>query len=328
MKNDYKSVIETFRQDFYSLVSQIPEGRVSTYGALAAALGSGRAARAVGKMLNQNPRPIEVPCHRVVRSDGSLGGYARGEREKKRLLREEGVNIEQNRIVDFEEVLFDDFDSDQPLRILRYVQEEVREKVLVEDSGVEFSLIGGVDVSYSGRKAYPALSLWDHDKKEEIGVFTAEMEVGFPYIPTFLAFRELPCLLKILDSVEKRPDVVMVDGNGVLHPDGIGLASHLGVEADIPTVGVAKSKLCGELVEKPDREKGKIISEVRKKGKLIGHALLGGDRATNPIYISPGHGVSYDEAVNLVKDYCRYKVPDPIRRAHIEATKRRKKDER
>ncbi len=321
-------MVESFRQDFYSLVSQIPEGRVSTYGALARALGSERAARAVGKMLNENPRPVEVPCHRVVRSDGSLGGYARGKEEKIRLLEEEGVGVKDGMVKNFEQILFEDFESDKPLEILREEQQKVKEKVKIEESGIDFSLVAGVDVSYSNGKAYPALSLWDHERKEEIDVFTIEMEVEFPYIPTFLAFREFPSLLEILDVVKKMPDVIMVDGNGVMHPDGVGLASHFGVEAETPTVGVAKSKLCGNLVGEIDREKNKMISEVRKNGKLIGHALLEGDRAKNPIYVSPGHETSHEEAVQLVRSYCTYKIPDPIRRAHIEATKRRKKDER
>ncbi len=324
----YTSLVKSFRQDFYPLVCQIPEGRVSTYGALARALGSERAARAVGKMLNENPRPVEVPCHRVVMSDGSLGGYGGGIEEKKRLLEEEGIRIKNGRVKEFEHVVFESFVSDKPLKRLREEQKRVKEKVAVQESGIGFSSVAGVDVSYSNNRAYPALSLWDHENKEEIDVFTTEIDVEFPYIPTFLAFRELPCLLEILEKVEDQPDVVMVDGNGVMHPDGIGLASHLGVETGMATVGVAKSKLCGDLVDEIDREKGKMLSEVRDNGKLIGHALLEGKRAKNPIYVSPGHGVSHDQAVQLVKSYCRYKVPDPIRRAHIEATKRRKKDER
>ncbi len=317
--------IRSFREYFYSLVSQIPEGRVSTYGTLAKALGSERAARAVGKMLNQNPRPVEVPCHRVVRYDGTLGGYGGGKEKKKGLLEEEGVEIKDGRVKGFEKVFFEDFESHKPLQRLREEQYRVQKKITVQESGVEFMTVAGVDVSYSNGTAYPALSLWDHENKEEIDVFTTEIEVEFPYIPTFLAFKELPCLLEVLDLVEDKPDVIMVDGNGVMHPDGVGLASHLGVEACIPTIGVAKSKLCGRLLDEIDREKNKKLSEIRKNGKLIGHALLEGDRAKNPIYVSPGHKVSHMEAIELVKEYCRYKVPEPIRRAHIEANKRRKK---
>lgn len=333
MKTDEASSLDrinsltSFREYFYSLVSQIPEGMVSSYGALAEGLGDKRASRAVGKMLNQNPRPVEVPCHRVVRSDGSLGGYGGGKEKKKRLLEEEGVKIKKDNIQEFDQIFFDDFDSDKPLNALREVQEDVKEKIRVENAHQDFSLIAGVDVSYSDRKAFPALSLWDHESGEEIDVFISKVEVGFPYIPTFLAFRELPALVDVIGSLKRKPDAIMVDGNGVMHPKGVGLASHLGVELDVPTIGVAKSRLCGHLQDELDRDEGKKCTEVKRNGKLIGHALLTGKRAKNPIYVSAGHLISHAEAVNLVKSYCRYKIPDPIRRAHIEATKRRKKDE-
>ncbi|MBS3817236.1 MAG: endonuclease V [Candidatus Thermoplasmatota archaeon] len=319
------SLIRSFREKFYSLVSQIPEGRVSTYGELARSLGSNRAARAVGKMLNENPRPEVVPCHRVVKSDGTLGGYDRGKEEKKKLLEKEGVSVEDEEIVNFEEVLFTDFQSDKPLETLREEQMELKEKVSFGDDEGDFATIAGVDVSYSEQRAYPAISLWDRKKKEEKEAYVTKVEVDFPYIPTFLAFRELPPLLDVLSEAETKPDVVMVDGNGVMHPHEMGLASHLGLETKIPTVGVAKSKLCGKIME--DVDKQNRVSEVRKDGSLIGHAVLEGERAKNPIYVSPGHKVSHENAVDLVREFCQYKVPDPIRRAHIKATKRRKKDE-
>lgn len=91
------------------LVKQIPEGRVSTYGAVAAALGKKIAARAVGRAMNQNPTPVVVPCHRVVHADGRVGGYSRGMDEKIRLLEGEGIKVEGGRVLDFENVFYDDF---------------------------------------------------------------------------------------------------------------------------------------------------------------------------------------------------------------------------
>ncbi|MFW5953561.1 MAG: endonuclease V [Candidatus Natronoplasma sp.] len=315
-------VVENFREDFYSIVSQIPKGRVSTYGKLAEALGDKIAARAVGKMLNQNPYAPEVPCHRVVRSDGTLGGYAKGEKKKRDLLEREGVKIEERRIRNFKEVLFSDFESDLPLKKLRRNQLEVKEKISIQNLSKNIKRVAGVDVSYSYPDAYAALSLWE--KGEEVELYTVRSEVKFPYIPTYLAFRELPSLLKLLEEINTQPDIMMVDGNGILHPDGVGLASHFGVESGIPTIGVAKSKLCGSLNEKVDQNNR--VSKVKEKGKLIGHAVLEGDRAKNPIYVSPGHLVSHNQAVDVVRKYCKYKIPEPIRKAHREAKKRRKKD--
>jgi len=318
---EYLQVVDDFRENFYALVSQIPEGRVSTYGLLAEALGDKIASRAVGKMLNQNPYAPKVPCHRVVRSDGTLGGFAKGKDEKEDLLEKEGVKIKEGNVKNFEEILFSDFDSNLPLKKLRQIQLSVKKQISLQEFQNKRDKIAGVDVSYSYPKAYGALSLWEEG--EEIKLFTAQSEIKFPYIPTYLAFRELPLFLKLLDKINTEIDVVMVDGNGILHPQGVGLASHLGVETGTPTIGIAKSKLCGQLVEEVNQNDR--VSEVRENGKLIGHAVLEGDRAKNPIYVSPGHHVSHHQAVEIVREYCKYKMPEPVRRAHIEAKKRRKK---
>ncbi len=319
---DYLQVVDDFRENFYSLVSQIPKGRVSTYGLLAEALGDKIASRAVGKMLNQNPYAPKVPCHRVVRSDGTLGGFAKGEDKKEALLKKEGVRIKEGRVKNFEEILFSDFESDSPLKKLRQFQLRVKDDISLQNLQNDIDRIAGVDVSYSYPNAYGALSLWEDEEKIEL--LTAKCEIKFPYIPTYLAFRELPLLLKLLDKIDTKIDLLMVDGNGILHPQGVGLASHLGVESGIPTIGVAKSQLCGKLVGKVN--KNNRVSEVRKNGKLIGHAVLEGDRAKNPIYVSPGHHVSHSQAVEIVRKYCKYKIPELIREAHTEAKKRRKKD--
>jgi len=314
--------IRSFREDFYSLVSQIPEGSITTYGALADALGDDIAARAVGTMLNQNPNPIEVPCHRVVRSSGKIGGYASGQDKKKELLIREGLDIKNEKITDFRENLFEDFRSDRPLEKLRLIQKNIRDEVVIDHSNGDFRVIAGVDVSYSHPKAYASLSLWDRTELKD--VFISETKMSFPYIPTYLAFRELPCMLEVLEKSKPRPDVILVDGNGMMHPERIGLASHLGVETNIPTIGVAKSQLCGKVVE--DVNQTNRSSEIIEDGELLGYAVLQGNRAKNPIYVSPGHLIGYEKAIEIVRDHCTHKVPEPIRKAHIEAKKRRKKD--
>ncbi|MFO7992372.1 MAG: endonuclease V [Thermoplasmata archaeon] len=317
---DVSTIIDSFREDFYSLVQQIPEGKVSTYGALARALGDIRAARAVGKMLNENPRPIIVPCHRVVMSDGKIGGFGMGVPKKIEMLAEEGVEVEDGEVVDFEDVLFEDFESDKPLNKLRGNQEEIKKSIIIKDDFDELEIVGGVDVSYKDYYGYAALSIWEG--KEEKAIVFEEGETPFPYISSYLSFRETPLIKKLLEKVEKTPDVLLVDGNGIMHPRGIGLASQLGVMADIPTVGVAKSQLCGKLEDEVTHKDP--VSRVLDEGNLLGYAYLSSDRAKNPIYVSPGHRVSHETALEVVKMYCNYKIPDPIRSAHINATKRRK----
>ncbi len=319
------SLIKDFRDNFYDLVEQIPEGSVTTYGDLAQALGDKRAARAVGRMLNKNPRPIEVPCHRVVRSDGSIGGYANGVDKKIELLEKEGLIIADDKIKKFDQKRFDDFTAGHPLKNLRKKQLDDREKIVTEDH-INYdgdTLVGGVDVSYEDDTAFSCLTLFKYGEK--IGTITRKSDVKFPYISTYLSFREGPLLIDLIKDVEEKPDLIMVDGNGVMHPKGIGLASHVGVLLDIPTIGVAKSKLCGKQMNEVDDDNTQ--SRIELNGKLIGYALLSSDRAKKPIYVSSGHKVSVETALKIVKDHCKYKIPEPIRKAHIIANKRRKNDE-
>lgn len=309
----------TFKEYFFSLVQQIPCGKITTYGSLARALGDVKASRAVGKMLNENPRPIEVPCHRVVMSDGTLGGFGMGVEKKRELLLNEGVHIHNDRILDFEDILFDDFITSKPLKGLRGQEERIKNHICIPISFDldEVTTVGGVDVSYQEDRAFAALSIWD--ESSEIYTHTIDMSVDLPYIPSYLSFREMPAILKLLDDSEIIPDILMVDGNGILHPRGIGLATHIGVSRDIPSIGVAKSLLLGKLERDPDHVTP--VSKVLHKGKVMGYAYLSSKRAKRPIYVSTGHKINLGSALDIVERYCVYKVPEPIRRAHTIATK-------
>ncbi len=296
---------------FYKLVMQIPPGRVSTYGALARALGDIRAARACGVMLSQNPDPPRIPCHRVVKSDGSIGGFTHpdGVRKKIERLRNEGVEVKNGKIVSFSEILFEDFRTDYPLRILRKEQEKMRDRVILKDCTLP-NIVGGVDISYGGRTAYGALVIMDESGVREI--ITKKMQVNFPYIPTYLAFREAPLIAELLK--EAGDIILMVDGNGILHPRKFGLASHVGVENSLPTIGVAKSfltgKVEGERVFIGGEQVGWFVRSGRRKG----------------IYISPGHCVSLSTSLRMVRRYLKYKTPEPLRLAHIYANELRRKN--
>ena len=316
-------IVEEFRSYFYDIVKQIPEGKVTTYGVLAEALGDKIASRAVGKMLNENPTPIIVPCHRVVMSTGKIGGFGMGVEKKKELLDGEGIIVKRGRIKNFDKVLFTDFKARPVLEELRGEQDKAKEKIEIVDQVENPEIIGGVDVSYGEKKAYGSLSIWNEN--DEIDNVVVKMEISFPYIPTYLAYRELPVLKKLIKTSDISPDAVLVDGNGVLHPRGIGLASHLGVEMDIPTIGVAKSQLTGEINGDVSHEEP--VKKITNNGKIIGYAYLSSSRAKNPIYISPGNKISFNTSLDVVKNYCDYKIPNPIRNAHIIANKRRKKNE-
>ncbi len=291
---------------FYGLVRQIPRGRVSTYGALARALGDIRASRACGVMLSQNPDPPRIPCHRVVMSDGSLGGFThpKGIGRKIELLREEGIEVSNGKIVNFKELLFEDFKTEYPLKKLREEQERLREKIILEDD-FSTNIIGAVDVSYRDRVAYGALVLMNPEGKV-MRVIRKIMPVNFPYIPTYLAFREEPIIREMLKEVDEEI-ILLIDGNGILHPRFFGLASHVGVKNNIPTIGVAKSLLLGEIRE------NKVYFGRRQVGWFVKSGVKRG------IYISPGHRISLKTSLALVKKFLHYKMPEPLRLAHMEA---------
>jgi len=291
-------------EEMYRLVKQIPRGKVSTYGCVARALGDIRASRAVGVMLNQNPYK-EVPCYRVVYSDGGIGGYATGVEKKIALLERDGIKIRDGKI-DLKKYLFDDFKTTYPLKRLRREQEKLREKLVIEDD-FEFSSIAGMDISYSKRYAYGAYVEFDENGKI-LKKKVVKRKIDFPYIPTYLAYRELPILNELIKNED--PSVVMIDGNGLLHPRFFGVASHFGVVNDRASMGIAKKKLCGE-----EKNSG-IFVDGRKVGMKIGK-----------IYVSPGHKMSVDSAARIAKKFMRYSIPEPVRQAHILANEARRKDE-
>lgn len=332
---------------FYGLVKQIPAGRVSTYRELACALGDCRAARAVGQMLRENPTPIVVPCHRVVMSDGTPGGYAGPHTHRKiALLEREGVYFENGRLRDFEGHLFTDFRTDYPLRALREEQERIAAAIEIpENSGKGFSRIIGLDVSYSGREAQGAGVLFENGKP--VRSIKLRMRVNFPYITGFLSYREIPIYLEILERLTLEgalPDLIMVDGNGLMHPAGCGIGTHLHYLTGIPVVGVAKSHLCGrvgkfrglkdflpffsgtglERAAEVRGEKDGDCNSGESPGKLLGFAYIQNvRRIKNPVFVSPGGGISFKEALNVVAAYSIYRVPEPIRAAHGIANKSR-----
>ncbi len=307
-----------FTEYFYLLVKQIPKGKVSTYGALARALGDIRASRAVGRMLNENPFAPVVPCHRVVMSDGSLGGFGTGTENKIRLLEKEGVEVKGNEIVDFDDVIFTEFESDFPLINMRDEQRFLKGRVELEDGFSEIETVAGVDVAYSD-SGYGAACVYDYESQEVIEEKVTELNIDFPYIPTYLGFREIPIISKLMENLDNKPTVLLVDGNGVLHPYGMGIATHVGVKLDIPTIGCAKSLLCGAVKE--DIHKHREHSEIEFEGRNIGYAYLSSSRSKKPIFISPGHKVSFETSLDVVKRLSKFKVPGPLRDAHILATR-------
>lgn len=297
----------------YDLVAQVPEGRVTTYGEVAKALGDIVASRYVGVAMSVNQDIVRVPCRRVVQSDGSIGGYTGGgPRKKIRLLRKEGVPVSKSRIVGFDKILFKDFVTKSPLAELRDRQRGLRKHLSIKNYRGQISRVAGIDVAYEGDHAFASMVVFDHDSGEEIERYVIEGDAEFPYIPTYLAFREIPVIEPLMSYVGQST-VLMYDGNGILHPERFGIASQLGVIFDLPTIGIAKKLLCGEVVGRPGNSR-----EIRMNGKIIGHALSTGE-GVKPVYVSAGHKTSPAQAKAITLRFLKHRVPEPTRRAHIAA---------
>ncbi|MHB8898993.1 MAG: endonuclease V [Thermoguttaceae bacterium] len=286
-----------------TLLRQVPPGRLTTYGNLALALGSPAAARWVGHWMLHHDHGPECCCHRVVRSDGSLGGYAGGEPTlKAQRLRAEGILLHDDRVADVAGNAFRDFNSTEPLAALSRLQLELASKVRLRGRTTMPATLAGVDVSYSGRHATGAYVLWDVSRAEIVWSTTVTRQIDFPYITGYLSFRELPVLLALLESAAnsaRLADVLIVDGSGVLHPRGIGIACHLGVVASIPAIGVSKRLLAGQ-VDLKDIAAGESRPVVLQ-GRRLGAALRPTPSGRRPIFISPGHRIGVDMAEKIVR---------------------------
>lgn len=319
--------VPNLRQAALDLIRQVPAGRVTTYRAIAQALGDEMAARAVGQIAAEAGQQGTGPTHRVVRSDGRIGGDdVDGAAHR---LREEGVAVRDGRVPDVRHYLYTAFQTDHPLRRLRTLQDDLAEQV-DRTSGLEpFGSVAGVDLSYRGSwSGIGAYVRMDAHGAHVHATKTVEQETNFPYIPTYLAFRELPILLALLASVQaadQMADVVLVDGTGLLHHRQAGIASHLGVLMDVPTLGVTKKLLYGDVdTEGMTRGEARWVMDPERPHQRLGAAVKTTERA-NPIYVSTGHRVALDTAVELVLQLSSRKLPEPIRRADRlsrEATRR------
>lgn len=205
----------------------------------------------------------------------------------------------------------------------RRAQAALAERVVRRDAlGGGVRRLGGVDVSNNRFDpeqrifaAVVALSVPDLAVVETAG---AAARAPMPYIPGLLGFREIPALLAAWEKLGTKPDLLLVDGHGIAHPRGLGIAAHLGVVLDVPAIGVAKSVLVGR-ADPPLADEAGAETPLVWRGERIGTALRTRRRA-NPLYVSIGHRVSLETAVAWVRRAAGgYRLPEPTRRAHLAA---------
>ncbi len=301
--------------DLRRLLAQVPAGKVTTYGHLAEALGNPVAARWVGHFMMHHEHNEACACHRVVRSTGQLGNYVAGDtEEKQRRLLAEGIAVRAG-TVDLQRYGFRAFRSARPLDRLRRIQEQMARQIRLCARSRMPQLVGGVDLSYASNDvAVAAYALVELATGELVWHTTVAHPVRFPYITSYLAFRELPVLLRLIDTVRgagRLSPVVLVDGSGVLHPRRAGIASHLGVVARIPTIGVTKTLLCGRV----DLENLKPLQgrPVVYQQQIVGVALRSTSGSRRPLFVSPGHRANLAFAECLVRELLRgHRLPEPL----------------
>ncbi len=195
------------------------------------------------------------------------------------------------------------------------LQNKLASQIIIEDKLSPIQKIAGADLALNLDKneGIAGVILYEYPSLKEIERVYATAPLEMPYIPGLLSFREGPVLLKAFEKLKNSPDLILFDGQGIAHPRGLGIASHIGLILDIPSIGCAKSVLCGQYKE-PNFERGSH-SPLIYKGKEIGTALRTKEKV-KPMFISPGHRISLKTSVRIVLD-CNsgYRLPKPTREA-------------
>ncbi|MDD9975234.1 MAG: deoxyribonuclease V [Candidatus Poribacteria bacterium] len=200
----------------------------------------------------------------------------------------------------------------------RQIQNRLRTQVVTTDRFGTINTVAGVDIGLKKDIARASVVVLSFPELQVVDSVVTESPVRFPYIPGLLSFREIPPSLIAFSQLQTEPDLVIVDGQGIAHPRRFGLASHLGLVLDKPTIGCAKSRLWGRY-EEPDSEQG-AYTYLTDKDEVIGAAVR---TRTNVrvVYVSIGHRISLDSARTWTLACCQgYRLPETTRHAHNAAS--------
>jgi deoxyribonuclease V len=197
------------------------------------------------------------------------------------------------------------------------IQKSLRDKVNLKKIDNKIEYIAGLDVSYAkgSNIMWAGVVVLDFPSLNNVEERWSQRKVSFPYIPGLLSFREMPVLIDALRKLEIEPDLIFCDGQGIAHPRGLGLASHLGILLKKSTIGCAKSHLVGAYNEVGEG-KGSYAYLIYQN-RIIG-AVVRTRSKVKPIYVSPGYGVMLDDCIKFVLETCsKYRIPEPTRQAHL-----------
>lgn len=193
----------------------------------------------------------------------------------------------------------------------REMQERMRSRVRITTYRGTPRFIAGVDAAFTEDRVAAAACLYSFPDLTCLERAADIQELRFPYVPGYLAFREGPAIIAAIKNLARKPDLILVDGQGIAHPRGFGIACHIGVLLDIPTIGCAKTRLVGDCRE-PGIRKGSW-SDLTYEGAVVG-AVLRTRHGVRPLFISPGHRIDAESAVSFVLSCIgKYRIPEPLR---------------
>lgn len=195
------------------------------------------------------------------------------------------------------------------------IQNELRKRVKIAPLKKRPEFIAAADAAFANDRVIAVVTLYKYLELKYIqNAFSIEKS-QFPYIPGMLSFREGHAIVNAIRRLDEKPDLILFDGQGIAHPNGIGIASHIGVILNIPTIGCAKSRLIGEFKE-PDITKGSWTYLYFKEMKV--GAVLRTKSNVKPVFVSPGHMIDIESSVEIVmKCVSKYRIPEPLRTADI-----------
>ena len=197
------------------------------------------------------------------------------------------------------------------------IQEKLRKKLRLRPPRAPLKTIAAGDVSYSriDDMTYAAFLLFTYPDLISLESASAKGRASFPYIPGLLTFREAPILLEPFSRLRARPDLILIDGQGIAHPRSMGIAAHIGLILNLPSIGCAKSRLIGTH-EELALDRGEAVPLIIGD-RIVGMVLRTRD-GVKPVYVSPGHKMDMDTSMKIVLSLCRgYRIPEPLRQAHI-----------
>jgi len=196
------------------------------------------------------------------------------------------------------------------------IQENLRKRIILRNNPIKIRKIAGVDVAFSDNEAVCAICVFDFPGLNLIEAVKAKIRIPFPYVPGLLTFREGPAILTAFRRLQNNLDLILFDGQGICHPRRMGIATHLGIILDIPSIGCAKSHLYG-VYKIPKDNKGDFSYIYDRSTKEVLGAVLRTRQQVKPLFVSCGHRISLKQTIKVILKLCpKYRIPQPLRYAH------------